>query len=105
VFSTYQSEKYAGIMPPPLAVQTTTDQRELFRLQLDQQKATLTLRKREDPNWQTVLTYKEVGPGLLTLTGELGGSPLTAKLRRTDDPQFLLVKRGFHWINEAPFNR
>lgn len=86
-------------------VAQTTDTQERFRLQMDEQKKTLTLRKREDPNWQTVLTYQQESPGILTLTGEMGGSPLTAKLRRTDEPQFLLTNRGFHWINEVPFNR
>ena len=57
--------------PFRLAVQTTTDAQERFRLQMDEQKGTLTLRKREDPNWQSVLTY-QVNPGVLTLTGEPG---------------------------------
>ena len=91
--------------PYRVVAQTTTVTQERFRLQMDEQKKTITLRKREDPNWQAVLTYQEVSPGALTLTGEMGGSPLTAKLRRVDEPQFLLIKRGFHWINEVPYNR
>jgi hypothetical protein len=91
--------------PFRLAVQTSTDAQERFRLQMDEQKGTLTLRKREDPNWQLVLTYQQVNPGVLTLTGEIGGSQLTARLRRKDEQLFLLTNRGFHWINEVPFNR
>jgi hypothetical protein len=26
-------------------------------------------------------------------------------LHRTDETKFLLKSRGFHWINEHPFNR
>jgi hypothetical protein len=26
-------------------------------------------------------------------------------MRRKDPSEFLLVNRGFHWINELPFNR
>lgn len=91
--------------PYRVAVQTTTDAQERFRLQMDEQKGTLTLSKREDPNWKSMLTYQQINPGVLTLTGEIGGSQLTARLRRKDEQQFLLTSRGFHWINEVPFNR
>jgi hypothetical protein len=91
--------------PGRFAVHTITDAQQRFRLQMDQEKGTLTLRKREDPNWQTVLTYQQVEPGVLTLTGDMGGARLTARMRRIDEPQFLLTNRGFHWINEVPFNR
>ena len=30
---------------------------------------------------------------------------LAARLKRIDDSKFLLKSRGFHWINEFPFNR
>jgi hypothetical protein len=38
------------------------------------------------------------------MEGTLDGRPIKAKLRRADEP-FLLVSRGFHWINELPFSR
>jgi hypothetical protein len=65
----------------------------------------MTLRKREDPNWNSVLTYEQVSPEVMTLSGALDGSEMTARLRRTDGRKFLLTNRGFHWINEFPFNR
>ena len=91
--------------PYRLAVQTGTDQHERYGLQLDQDKRTLSLRKREDPTWTTVLNYEQVSPGVVTITGALNGSQLMARLHRTDDRKFLLRDRGFHWINEFPFNR
>jgi hypothetical protein len=90
--------------PGRIAVQTSADVRERFGLQLDQEKRTLTLRKRDDPNWNSVLTYEQVSPDVITLAGALNGSEMTARLRRTDR-KFLLTDRGFHWINEVPFNR
>jgi len=30
---------------------------------------------------------------------------MTARLRRSNERKFLLTDRGFHWINEFPFNR
>jgi len=35
----------------------------------------------------------------------LNSDALSLKLRKIDASQFLLTHRGFHWINERPFNR
>lgn len=91
--------------PGRVVVQTAADLRERFGLQLDQEKRTLTLRKREDPGWSTVLTYNQVSAGVVTLAGALNGAEMTARLRRSEERKFLLTDRGFHWINEFPFNR
>ena len=91
--------------PRRIAVQTAADPHQRFMSQLDEEKRTLTLSKREDPNWKTVLTYEQVSPDIITLHGALDGSEMTARLRRSEDRKFLLTNRGFHWINEFPFNR
>jgi hypothetical protein len=91
--------------PRRVAVQTSTNPNERFNLQLNQEKRTLTLGKRDDPNWNTVLTYEQVNPELITLAGTFNGSEMTARLHRSKERTFLLTDRGFHWINEAPFNR
>lgn len=38
-------------------------------------------------------------------TGEIGGERIEFTGRRIDRGDYLLVKRGFHLVNEAPFNR
>ena len=90
--------------PTRVGVQTA-DVLERFGLQLDQEKRTLTLRKRDDPGWKTTLTYEQVSPEVVTLAGSLNGSEMTMRLRRSGERKFLLTDRGFHWINEFPFNR
>ncbi|HJQ31114.1 MAG TPA: hypothetical protein VJ866_02990 [Pyrinomonadaceae bacterium] len=91
--------------PGVLAVFTMTDVRQRFPVELDEEKRTLSLKKRDDPNWKTVLTYEQPEPERLTLAGDFDGHPVQARLRRADPSRFLLTSRGFHWINEAPFNR
>src|SRR6185503_12559087 len=88
-----------------VAVQTATDLYERFGTQFDQEKRTVTLRRRADPGWNTVLTYEQVSPEVITLAGKLNGSEMTARLHRSEARKFLLTDRGFHWINEVPFNR
>lgn len=91
--------------PGRVMVQTAADIHERLGLELDQEKRTLTLRKRDDPSWNTVLTYEQVSPEVVRLAGALNGSEMTARLRRSNERKFLLTDRGFHWINEFPFNR
>ena len=91
-------------IPTRISVQTT-DRYERYGSQLDAEKRTLTLRKRDDPSWNSVLNYEQVSPEIITLSGTLNGSEVTARLRRSEERKFLLTDRGFHWINEVPFNR
>jgi hypothetical protein len=46
--------------------------------------------------------FAEMISGILLFP--LNGSEITARLRRSDERRFLLTDRGFHWINEFPFN-
>jgi hypothetical protein len=41
----------------------------------------------------------------LILVGALKKDSLEIRLKLYDWQNFLLVHRGFHWINEYPFNR
>src|SRR5258708_5283475 len=41
----------------------------------------------------------------LVLEGKLGGDALVVKLKKLPLPEFQLTTRGFHWIQEFPYNR
>ncbi len=43
--------------------------------------------------------------GQLSLDGELGFRKISARLRLLETSGFLLKGRGFHWVQEYPFNR
>ncbi len=42
---------------------------------------------------------------LLSLEGIYQGDTLSMTFKHIDPEEFLLVNRGFHWVNEFPFNR
>jgi hypothetical protein len=42
---------------------------------------------------------------VIKITGKFDDHQITAKLQRLDESKFLLNSRGFHWVNEYPFNR
>jgi hypothetical protein len=48
--------------------------------------------------------YQQNGDEVIA-RGLLNQDSIVAKLRRTSSSEFLLVSRGFHWVNEFPYNR
>jgi hypothetical protein len=44
-------------------------------------------------------------PDHLVLEGTFDGAPALIRLRKADLSKYQLSTRGFHWINEFPFNR
>lgn len=51
------------------------------------------------------LSVTREGEKGLRLSGELDGARVEAVCERRDAQDFLLMNRGFHWVNEYPFNR
>jgi hypothetical protein len=58
-----------------------------------------------DPDWKAAISFQQVGPDVLALEGIVDGKQIRGRFRRMDDSRFRLLSRGFHWINEQPFNR
>lgn len=51
------------------------------------------------------LQYQHPETGLLSLSGYIGADTVKLSLKLKDPNEYLLNNRGFHWINEHPFNR
>lgn len=64
---------------------------------------TLTLTKFDDKNWKAVFTFDRPAQDQLILDGAMDGHKIHMQLKLFDRNQFTLVNRGFHWINEYPF--
>ena len=76
------------------------------RLQLALEEGSkFTLTRRGDPGWQAELTYDMPTPERLSWTGTLDGRSVRIDFERRPARGYLLETRGFHWINEVPFNR
>ena len=80
-----------------MAVRTVDDKLLTFASQYS--KGSVLLNK------QDRLTWSRPDAGHVVLQGSLNGAPANIRLRKIDTNKFLLVNRGFHWINEMPFNR
>jgi len=91
--------------PGVLTIQPMSGPNQTFLIELNMEGRTLSLGKRNDPEWKALFSFEELDPGLITLEGELDGHRTYAKLVQFDESKFLLNSRGFHWIQEYPFNR
>jgi uncharacterized membrane protein YphA (DoxX/SURF4 family) len=89
-----------------LTVQPMHGSDAYFRLKMDAAHETFSLGKfgENNKNWTADFVFTRLQPDRLTLEGKLDGKPVQVKLERADT-KFLLTTRGFHWINEYPFNR
>jgi hypothetical protein len=89
--------------PGSLGVQLMDSSQVSYGLTLGKRRLALT--KYDDKTWRPSFAYSETSPGLLALTGTMDGHKTRLMLRREDESSYRLISRGFHWINETPFNR
>lgn len=73
-----------------------------YDLKIDTKKLTMQYNA-DDSGW--VLQYDVPDSNHLIVRGKLSGHYVYAALCKKDLRNFLLINRGFHWINEYPFNK
>lgn len=92
-------------LPSVVALQQMSGERQRYLLNLDLSKKKFTLSERTDPKRTSEFTIERPQADLLLLDGKMDGRQIHAKLHLQPDGKYLLLNRGFHWINEYPFNR
>ncbi|PWT91933.1 MAG: hypothetical protein C5B56_03095 [Proteobacteria bacterium] len=80
-------------------VRMTDDTTRFFQTDYDLPKSAITVNKKDTLGWT------RPDPDHVVLSGTWEGTAITIRLRKIDASKFLLVSRGFHWINEMPLNR
>ena len=72
---------------------------------IDTAARTIALTRPADPKWAASFTYDQPSPDRLTMSGEMDGKKVVMRLELFPRERFLLVSRGFNWVQEYPFNR
>ena len=85
--------------------QRTDDSFAPYGASVNLQERTLALTKKDDKNWTASFTFQRPAGDQLILDGRMDNHQVHMELQLTDRNSFLLVSRGFHWIQEAPFGR
>ncbi|MBN4066062.1 hypothetical protein JYT51_01865 [Candidatus Amoebophilus asiaticus] len=71
----------------------------------DTVEKTITMYSYADTTSKYLFKYLQPTNDHLTFSGVLKEDSLTIHMKKIDINKFLLVNRGFHWINESPYNR
>jgi hypothetical protein len=91
--------------PNRMTFQRMDDSFARYGASINANDKTIALTKDDDKNWKANFTFQRTAPDQLTLDGEMDSQKIHAQLRLVDRSKFLLINRGFHWIQERPFNR
>ena len=93
--------------PGGASVRLLNDSTRGYRVTADSVKHTFVLSSRRDSSFKLPFAYARGGArnDSLRLDGIVNGDSLHIRLHRLDETKFLLVSRGYHWINEFPLNR
>ena len=88
-----------------VGIKMMDDQIARYAFEPDTVACTITMYTRADTTQKSVLHYERPALDELVVEGVLQGDTLSVHMKQFDLQQFTLVDRGFHWINEYPFNR
>jgi len=88
-----------------IRVQRMDDSMFFLGLSLDPATGSLALTKSDDKNWKAEFRFLQPSPDELTLDGDMNGHKVSIRFHLMDTSRFLLPSRGFHWVQEYPFNR
>jgi hypothetical protein len=91
--------------PGRMSIFLMSDERLRYSVDLDPKQKSIRFTNRYDPKDKFALTYLRPDGTTLQLDGIVAGRKIHALCKLSDEKQFLLLNRGFHWINEKPFNR
>ena len=91
--------------PQVVALQRMDDSLAYYRTAISLSDKTLVLTKGADKNWKANLAFDRPAHEKLIVDGRMDDHQLHMELQLTDRNKFLLVKRGFHWIQESAYNR
>jgi hypothetical protein len=65
----------------------------------------IALSKPSNKTWMTTFAVSRPDADHMTLSGTMDGHNIEMRTTRLDRGDFLLVSRGFNWVQEYPFNR
>ncbi len=87
-----------------MSVKMMDDSTRSFATEYDAAHNTVSLTIGKDKG-KYPLSWSRPDPDHVQLEGKLQNDVVSVYLKNIDTSKFLLFSRGFHWINELPFNR
>jgi len=91
--------------PASMSFQRMDDTFQGYGAKFDDAVKQLTLTMSGEKGETATFAIDRPQPGRLVLDGVMGGHKVRLDMRLLEREKFLLVSRGFNWIQERPFNR
>ncbi len=91
--------------PDAMTFQNMDDSFDSYGAAIHTGDQTIALKKFKDENWKATLKFQREPGNQLTLDGEMDHHKIHMQLQLVDRNSFTLVNRGFHWVQELPFDR
>jgi hypothetical protein len=86
-------------------VKKMNDSTQNYTFREDLNAHTIVMFTDADTSAKYTFKYSEFGKDSLVLKGGLGFDTLNISLKKFDMKNFKLINRGFHWVNEFPYNK
>ena len=80
------------------------DSMKFYSFQLDTLAHSAEMSSYKSPNNKSKLNYRSDSAHVF-LNGKIGNDSVEIKLNKYDRNKFLLLNRGYNWVNEYPLNR
>ena len=84
--------------------QSMIEKNKIYTFKPDTVHKTVVMYGQPDTATKYHLNYTRAD-STLCLSGKFQGDSIYVVMQRYDEKRYLLINRGFHWINEVPFNR
>jgi hypothetical protein len=91
--------------PETMTFQNMGDSFAYYGAAINTNDKSIALTKFKDKSWQANFKFQRAAANQLTLDGEMNHHKIHMQLQLVDRNSFTLVNRGFHWVQEVPFNR
>jgi len=92
-------------VPTTMVFQRMDDSFVYYGTAMNITENSIDLSKGGDKNWKANFRFQRPLQDQLSLDGDMDGHKIHMQLQLFDRNKFLLVNRGFHWVQEFPFNR
>jgi len=86
-------------------VKTMDDSTLNFSTVFNTKKKEIVLNSQDKESAQYILNYSLIGKDKLIISGLKGRDSVSVSFKKKDLKDFRLINRGFHWVNEYPYNR
>jgi len=86
--------------PDGMAFQRLDDSFVPYVASVNLPERTLALTKKDDKNWRASFTFQRPAGDQLILDGRMDNHQVHMELQLIDRNSFVLVSRGFHWVQE-----